>query len=170
MDSSLRERLGRLGRKKAADQNPSGFPAVLALRPGPDLGRVQTIPAIRALHRRGLPMIRAKRGIEAMVDKGLAVLALPKVEELSALARDLADSGVTATVVEVGDVDVRCIRERSGLTQEEFALRFGLDVDTLQNWESGRRAMPIAVRSYMRVIDRMPEQAGSALEAAIAQP
>lgn len=115
-------------------------------------------------------MIRAKRAVEAMVEKSLIVLTVPKVEDLAALARDLADSGVTTTVVEVGDVDVRRIRERNGLTQEEFALRFGLDVDTLQNWESGRRAMPIAVRSYMRVIDRLPDQAGAALETAIMQP
>lgn len=170
MDSSLRERLGRLGPRRAVDQNLSGSPAIIALRPGPDLGRVRTIPAIRSLHHRGLSMIRAKRAVEAVFDKGLAVVAVPRVEDLSALARDLADSGVAVTAVEVGDVDVRRIRERSGLTQEEFALRFGLDVDTLQNWEAGRRAMPAAVRSYMRVIDRMPEQAGSALETAILQP
>ena len=170
MNSSLREQLGRLGPKRAVDQNLSGSPAIVALRPSSDLGGVRTIPAIQSLHRRGLSVVRAKRAVEAMVDKGLVVIAAPKVENLSALARDLADSGVAVTAIEVGDVDVRRIRERNGLTQEEFALRFGLDIDTLRNWEAGRQAMPIAVRSYLKVIDRIGEQASSALEAAIAQP
>lgn len=36
-------------------------------------------------------------------------------------------------------VDVRAIRAKLGLTQEEFAARFGFSVDTLRQWEQGRQ-------------------------------
>lgn len=112
-------------------------------------------------------MLRAKRAVEELVETGLTVVRVPKADDLSVLARDLAESGVATMAIDTGDVDVRQIRERTGLTQEQFALRFGLDVDTLQNWEAGRRAMPLAARSYMKVIEKMPEQASRALETAV---
>jgi putative transcriptional regulator len=43
------------------------------------------------------------------------------------------------------------------MTWEQFALRFGLDVDTLRNRETGRRDMDAAARSYLRVIWNDPK-------------
>lgn len=60
-------------------------------------------------------------------------------------------------------VDVKAIRERSGLTQEEFARRYGISRRSLQEWEQGRRQPEGAVRSYLRVIDRNPKAVESAL-------
>ena len=114
-------------------------------------------------------MLRAKRAIEMVVEKGQAVVLVPKIESLAALAEDLSAYGVSTTIYGPDDVDVRRVREHVGLSQEEFALRFGLDLDTLQNWEAGRRSMPKAVRSYMKVIEKMPEQASQALEMALVQ-
>ncbi len=35
--------------------------------------------------------------------------------------------------------DIKAIRERAGLSQAGFAHLMGVSVDTLQNWEQGRR-------------------------------
>jgi len=60
-------------------------------------------------------------------------------------------------------VDVRKLRERLGLTQEQFSLRFGLELDAVRNWEYGRREPDAAARSYLAVIDKDPEAVQEAL-------
>lgn len=37
-------------------------------------------------------------------------------------------------------VDVQALRQRVGMTQEQFAARFGFSVATLRHWERGDRA------------------------------
>jgi putative transcriptional regulator len=62
-----------------------------------------------------------------------------------------------------GPVDVKAIRRKSGLSQSQFARRFGFSVRTLQDWELGRAQPPSAVRAYLTVIDRFPETVEKAL-------
>jgi len=64
------------------------------------------------------------------------------------------------------DVDVRAIRERQGLTREQFAERYGLQVRAIQEWEQGRRKPEPAVRAYMLVIKNQPAAVRKALTAA----
>jgi putative transcriptional regulator len=53
-------------------------------------------------------------------------------------------------------VDVHAIREKSGLSQTEFAARYGFSIRTLQEREQGRARPDGAVRAYLIVIDRNP--------------
>jgi putative transcriptional regulator len=62
-----------------------------------------------------------------------------------------------------GPVDVKAIRRRSGLSQNEFARRYGFSVRTLQEWEAGGAKPPSAVRAYLTVIDRIPKAVADAL-------
>jgi putative transcriptional regulator len=55
------------------------------------------------------------------------------------------------------------VREGLGLTQEEFAWRFGLDLAALRNWEQGRTRPETAVRSFLQVIARDPRAVERAL-------
>jgi putative transcriptional regulator len=43
-------------------------------------------------------------------------------------------------------LDVRAIRTRLGMTQQEFAMRFGFSINTLRHWEQGlrNRKAPVA--------------------------
>lgn len=59
--------------------------------------------------------------------------------------------------------DVREVRARTGLSQAEFAERFGFSLRTLQEWEQGRAKPDSAVRAYLTVIDREPESVMKAL-------
>ena len=63
------------------------------------------------------------------------------------------------------DVDVRAIREEQGLTREQFAERYGLQVRAIQEWEQGRRKPEPAVRAYMLVIKNQPAAVQKALTA-----
>ena len=64
------------------------------------------------------------------------------------------------------DVDVKAIRSRLGMTQEEFAGRFGFSVNTLRHWEQGRRVPEGPTRAYLLVIDRDPKAVQRALRKA----
>ena len=63
-------------------------------------------------------------------------------------------------------LDVRAIREAQGLSQQQFAAKFGFPLSTLRNWEQGRRAPTGASRNYLLVIARQPRAVEAALRAA----
>jgi len=166
MNSSLRERFERLGPVRAVDRVSSGSPAEFVLQKVPDRQAVATVTAALALARRGMTLLGAKRAMEDMLAHGRTFVAVPVVEDVALLVAELAETGVTAR--KLGDeeaVDVKAIRERLALTQEQFALRLGLDVDAVRNWEHGRRKPDRAARSYLRVIAREPALVEDALTA-----
>lgn len=67
-------------------------------------------------------------------------------------------------------VDIAGLRLRhcqgQGLTREQFAERYGLQVRAIQEWEQGRRKPEPAVRAYMLVIKNQPAAVRKALTAA----
>lgn len=63
-------------------------------------------------------------------------------------------------------LDVRAIRTKLGMTQEEFAAQFGFSVNTLRHWEHGKRQPEGPTRAYLLVIDRAPKTVQKALRAA----
>jgi putative transcriptional regulator len=58
----------------------------------------------------------------------------------------------------------RRIRKRLGLTQAEFSLRIGVSVDTIRNWEQGKRCPTGAARSLLKILDKAPEASLAALD------
>lgn len=60
-------------------------------------------------------------------------------------------------------VDVRAIRRRLGMSQRQFAERFGFTLDAVQNWEQGRRTPEGPARALLKVIDKRPEAVLEAL-------
>jgi len=64
------------------------------------------------------------------------------------------------------EIDVKAIRGRLGMTQQEFAKRFGFSVNTVRHWEQGRRVPEGPTRAYLLVIDREPKAVQKALRIA----
>lgn len=58
---------------------------------------------------------------------------------------------------------VRGIRERTALSQSEFAHLIGVSVKTLQNWEQDRRRPTGPAAALLRVISREPKLAIQAI-------
>ena len=166
--SSLRERFERLGRIQGIDPVKSGSSEVVALRLRGSLGETKSVEAIIALRRRGVPTLKAKRAVEAAMERRANVIEAPNVEDRYALAEDLKRVGFVLSIVTPLAVDVRKLRERLSLTQEQFALRFGLELDAVRNWEYGRREPDAAAKSYLTVIDKAPEAVQEALAVAVA--
>jgi putative transcriptional regulator len=61
---------------------------------------------------------------------------------------------------------VRAIRGRLGMTQQEFAIQFGFNINTLRHWEQGRRVPEGPARAYLMGIDREPKAVQKALRIA----
>ena len=87
------------------------------------------------------------------------------LEEALAYAKGTADSSRYGVRIPE-DIDVKAIRARLHLTQEEFAGRFGFSINTLRHWEQGRRVPEGPTRAYLLVIDRNPKAVQKALRAA----
>ena len=54
-------------------------------------------------------------------------------------------------------LDIRRIREKYDLTQEQFAAMLGISVRTLRNWEQGRRVPEGPAMVLLRVADKHPQ-------------
>ena len=53
-------------------------------------------------------------------------------------------------------VDVKALRARVGMTQEQFAARFGFSAATLRHWERGDRTPRGPALVLLNVIERNP--------------
>lgn len=60
-------------------------------------------------------------------------------------------------------IDVRAIRTDFGLSQAEFAMRFGFNVDTVRNWEQAKRVPNAQARALLKIIESEPEAVRRAL-------
>lgn len=65
--------------------------------------------------------------------------------------------------VEAGLPAVRDLRRRARLTQMEFAAKLGVPVETIRNWEQGKRAPRGPARALLAVIAHAPETVFQAL-------
>ncbi len=86
---------------------------------------------------------------ESILRGAREALAYARGEETGAVVHRIA--------VVPAEVDVKRIREASGLSQVRFAATYGFTVDAVRNWEQGRRKPDLAARTLLTVIEREPE-------------
>lgn len=92
---------------------------------------------------------RSKRStVGASIIKGL--------EQAIAWSRG-ENNNVRVTLVHVPNVDVREVRTRMGLSQAQFATKFGFPPATLRNWEQGRSRPDAPTRVLLAVIAKHPK-------------
>ncbi len=60
-------------------------------------------------------------------------------------------------------IDVKRIRRKLGLTQAAFASAYGLNLDAVKNWETGRRVPDRSAVTLLTIIDRNPKAVIKAL-------
>lgn len=70
-------------------------------------------------------------------------------------------TGVRTHTVEVPDV--RAIRRKLRMSQQEFASTYRIPLATLKNWEQGRRQPDAPAMAYLQVIATHPQAAKEAL-------
>lgn len=120
-----------------------------------------------------MPIVRRTR-TEMDRKRLLADLAAQPEPTEAEIARQAAEDGNAwtdtdaATAVPVypppSAAQVRALRSRLGLSQAQFARRFGFTVDTLQQYEQGRRVPSGPASTLLRVIASDPDAVTRALD------
>jgi putative transcriptional regulator len=84
---------------------------------------------------------------------------------MSKTGKRLIDAAFEAAAIARGDkkaarlhipaeIDVRAVRHKLKLSQEDFASEFGFSVTQIRDWEQGRSRPIGGVRAYIMLIDR----------------
>lgn len=64
------------------------------------------------------------------------------------------------------EVDIRAIREKLDLSQDDFAAEFGFTIHQIRQWEQ-RRSRPLGgLRAYLMMIDNSPDDVRALLRSA----
>ena len=86
----------------------------------------------------------------------LSRLRNPLVDPLAHVKQPLSRARRGKAKVEFSPIDVRLIRAKFGATQKQFAALVGINLETLRNWEKGRRRPHGPARALLRAIDADP--------------
>ena len=55
-------------------------------------------------------------------------------------------------------IDLKTIRKKQKLSQSKFAEEFGINLNSLKNWEQGKRSMDTTTILFFRAIEMYPEE------------
>ena len=61
-------------------------------------------------------------------------------------------------------INVKIIREKTGMSQQRFCATFGISLGTLRHWEQGLRSPRGAARILLKVVDNDPSAVIRAME------
>ena len=92
---------------------------------------------------------------KSSVGEELGLKLLQSVREMKA--------GQTARTTKVEPNEVAQARQKSGLSQMQFAEALGISKRTLQEWEQGRRSPSGAAQTLIRIAKRHPDVVREAL-------
>lgn len=163
--SSFKARLEQLGRVRDMSHVDSGSPEEVVLKRSATTD-VLVVDGVLALTRRGLTLVKAKRVMEQVIDCGRALVEVPLIENTDTFSLEMEAAGVSVRFRSIEDRELRDhfanrlkdLRSRLGVSQDEFAMRFSIDVKTLRGWEGGKVA-DRGNRRLISIIEKNPELA-----------
>jgi len=100
--------------------------------------------------------MKSKKAVSKSTKPAVGRRIVEGLEQAIAWSRGQNDQA-RVTLVHVPDVDVRKVRQKMGLSQAQFATKFGLPPATLRNWEQGRARPDTPTRVLLAVIAKFPE-------------
>ena len=121
---------------------------------------MDSLAVATALVRAGVGPRLAKKIVEDLTEFGASTVSMNCNGAVSAA---LNRAGVFVGPDRSDDIDVRSVREKAGLSQRDFARRYGLAFTTVQNWEQKRSRPDAAARALLRIIAADPVQAAALL-------
>ena len=95
-----------------------------------------------------------------------------KTEQFKKLTASIKEAGEIKSgkrkpsrVYEIKPPDIKSVREKLNVSQNEFAIMIGVSARTLQNWEQGRRKPEGPAKALLRIASRNPQAVLDALHA-----
>ena len=156
---SLREALERRGKTPDAPRSHSDSPATNFILRANAIS--QPVEVARFLIRCGVSLRKAHEILER-ISAGASV-PVELRGNAATIASELKKLGVSARAIKVPSVDIKRIRESQNLSQPKFAILYGLELDTLRNWEQGRNVPDRSTMVLLKVIERCPDAVLEAL-------
>ncbi|MEA2575504.1 MAG: putative transcriptional regulator [Chloroflexia bacterium] len=101
-----------------------------------------------------------------MPEKTLGQEIIEALEEVVAYQKGSINLEERIVNVAPKSVDVAAIRHRLGLSQRDFADRYGFSVRAVQEWEQNRRVPERSARILLKVIEKSPGVVEDVLESA----
>jgi DNA-binding transcriptional regulator YiaG len=157
---SLKEALGRRAKAPADRRKSSASQAIRVVLVANVIA--QPVELARVLVRRGLSLRKA-HDILNRISEGACIPVELFGDSAKAVTTELSELGVSAHAIHVPDIDIKRLRDTQRLSQAEFASMYGLELDTLQNWEQGRNIPDRSTKVLMKIIERFPEEVYLAL-------
>jgi DNA-binding transcriptional regulator YiaG len=157
---SFKEALAAPDRTKASARGRSASPRVRLILRASDITR--PVDVARLLTKHGISLRKAHETLNRLVD-GESVAIELQAKNTEMLCSKFSQLGVSARTINLPAADVKHIREQFGLSQAEFAFRFGFEIDTIQNWEQGRNRPDQTAQLLLKVIEVYPENVESIL-------
>jgi putative transcriptional regulator len=121
-----------------------------------------------AIVKRSLAEIRRRGGgkvdwerVDATTDEDIQRM----IESDPDIAPDLSVNRGWRKVITPYVPDVRALRRKLGLSQAQFASKFGFSLRTLQEWEQGHALPDRPARILLRVIEKAPKTVERAVAA-----
>ncbi|WP_207459026.1 hypothetical protein [Azospirillum sp. SYSU D00513] len=122
------------------------------------MGMPRPVDVVRLLAGQGLGTRRAHDALNRLAKGETVTVELPDVDDADKLITDLGSLGVRGLRrIDPPPVDITALRERMELTQHEFALRFGIELGSLRNWEQSRSPQDPQTRLLLHIIARHPD-------------
>jgi putative transcriptional regulator len=100
----------------------------------------------------------------ALPSRLVSASAQPTLDGAAASGRVAAAASAVGAAPDA--VYARGVRARTKLTQAEFAARIGVPIETVRNWEQGKRSPRGPARALLKVIDKAPDVAFAVLHTA----
>lgn len=122
------------------------------------------VEVARLLAKHGLSLRKAHETLNRLAN-GESVAIELAASDKKKLRAEFSKLGIDARAILLPTADVRRIREHFGLSQAEFAIRFGFEADTIQNWEQGRNRPDQATQLLLKVIEAHPDDVEAILTA-----
>jgi putative transcriptional regulator len=104
------------------------------------------------------------RIVEILADGTERAMAGAAIASTAAASPDPANSRAGGQGSDA--VYAKGIRARAKLTQAQFAARIGVPIETVRNWEQGKRSPRGPARALLKMIDQAPQVAFAVLSPA----
>ncbi len=111
---------------------------------------------MRLLWNHGLSLKKARDALEHLANERPAVVEL-NTDAPNLVSSELGKLGILHGILEIADIDVKTLREEQQLSQPDFARWYGLEVDTVRNWEQHRYKVEGAAKVLLNVINYEPQ-------------
>lgn len=107
--------------------------------------------------------VQSFSGISNDSNDAVKAALVAKIKETKVFIKETKNFSLPKNNAIPQKIDVRIVREKTGLSQSDFAIVMNVSIKTIQNWEQHRREPTGPAEALLKIVSREPEVAMAAL-------